>query len=303
MISLKQIAYALAVERSLHFKKAAEDCAVSQSALSSALSEMEKQLGFQIFERDNRKVLVTPLGQQVLDKARSIKVQVDDIHKLAESLKAPLSTPLSIGVIPTIGPYLLPRVLPLLEAQYPGLKLDVVEDQSAELLELVRRGELDAAILALPYDCEGLLAFKFWEEDFYWITAADDELSNYEVIGIDELEQTRLMLLKQGHCLTDHALAACKLAGAGAHSLSATSLATLIQLVAGKMGTTLVPEMALEQLVDANPALARVPLQEPGPHREIAFVVRPNYPALANLELLMQLFRGELERRVSKKRG
>ncbi len=99
------------------------------------------------------------------------------------------------------------------------------------------------------------------------------------------------------------ALAACKLAGAGAHSLSATSLATLIQLVAGKMGTTLVPEMALEQLVDANPALARVPLREPGPHREIAFVVRPNYPALANIELLMQLFRGELERQVPKNSG
>ena len=112
MISLKQIHYALAVERHLHFRRAAEDCNISQSALSTALSEMEKQLGFQIFERDNRKVLVTPLGQQVLERARSIQLQMQDIVKLADSQRQPLSTPMSLGVIPTIGPYLLPRVLP-----------------------------------------------------------------------------------------------------------------------------------------------------------------------------------------------
>ncbi|NNG12062.1 MAG: LysR family transcriptional regulator, partial [Halobacteria archaeon] len=132
MISLKQIHYALAVERHLHFRKAAEECNISQSALSTALSEMEKQLGFQIFERDSRKVLVTPLGKQVLQRARSIELQMQDLNKLAESQREPLSTPLSLGVIPTIGPYLLPRVLPALENQYPHLQLHILEDQSAE---------------------------------------------------------------------------------------------------------------------------------------------------------------------------
>ena len=152
MISLKQVHYALAVERHLHFRRAAEECNISQSALSTALSEMEKQLGFQIFERDNRKVLVTPLGRQVLERARSIELQMEDLKKLADSQLEPLSTPLSLGVIPTIGPYLLPRVLPALQDQYPHLNLDILEDQSAEVLEQLRRGALDAAIIAPTTD-------------------------------------------------------------------------------------------------------------------------------------------------------
>ena len=114
MISLKQLTYALAVERTLHFKKAAEECAISQSALSTALAEMEKQLGFQVFERDNKKVLVTALGREVLEKAKSIKLQMDDLQRLADANKNPLSTPMSIGIIPTIGPFLLPIILPAL---------------------------------------------------------------------------------------------------------------------------------------------------------------------------------------------
>lgn len=295
MISLKQIHYALAVERHLHFKRAAEACNISQSALSTALSEMEKQLGFQIFERDNRKVLVTPLGRQVLDRARSIELQMDDLIKLANAHLKPLSTPLSVGVIPTIGPYLLPRVLPSLQQQYPGLQLDFVEDQSAEVLDQLRRGALDAAIIALPYDCEGLLTFQFWQEDLLWVIHAEDEGAQLERVTVDDLTRSRLMLLKDGHCLTEHALAACKLENVSAHSFSATSLSTLIQLVAGKMGSTLVPKIALEQLVNGNRQLTAIPLDEPGPHRELAIVIRPNYPGLANVEALVQLFREELQ--------
>lgn len=295
MISLKQIRYALAVERSLHFKKAAEACSISQSALSTALSEMEKQLGFQIFERDNKKVLVTPLGRQVLEKARAISLQMEDLQKLGEMQKQPLSTPLSIGIIPTIGPYLLPVVLPAIRARYPDLKLTISEAQSHELVDQVRRGEIDTAILALPYACEGLLSFVFWQENFYWITHIDDELAGKQSISALELDTGSLMLLQEGHCLKDHALAACKLPSAAPHSLSATSLSTLVQLVAGGMGSTLVPEMALPQLVNSNPALARVALDEPGPHRQIAFIVRPNYPMLGNIELLIELLREQLE--------
>ncbi len=294
MISLKQIHYALAVERSLHFKKAAEACNISQSALSTALSEMEKQLGFQVFERDNRKVLITPLGRQVLDRARSVELQMEDIRKLADAQKEPLSTPLSVGVIPTIGPFLLPRVLPALQERYPKLQLDIVEDQTAHVLDLLRRGALDAAIIALPYDTEGFLTFKFWSENLLWVCNTQDPQAQQDCMAVDDLAHAKLMLLKDGHCLTDHALAACKLSDVSAHSFSATSLGTLIELTAARLGTTLVPEIALDQLVLPKTQLAAVPLSEPGPHRELAIAIRPNYPGLANIEALQQLFQEQL---------
>ena len=299
MISLKQIQYALAVERTLHFKKAAENCAVSQSALSTALSEMEKQLGFQIFERNNKQVLVTPLGKQALAKAHEIKLRVDDLMKLGDAQGEPLSSPMSIGIIPTVCPYLLPIVLPAMHHQYPRLDLQISEEQSQLLLEQLRSGDLDAAVLALPYPCEGLLTFKFWQEKFFWITHRDDRRAAQPEIASDELDPDRLMLLKEGHCLKDHALAACHFSDIAEQNLSATNLNTLVQLVANGMGTTLVPAMAVAQLVDINPLLIKVPLAEPGPHREIAFVVRPNYPNLKNIELLMQLFRRELTRQLA----
>lgn len=296
MISLKQIQYALAVEQTLQFKKAADLCSVSQSALSTALSEMEKQLGFQVFERDNKKVLVTPIGRQMLEKARHIKLQVDDLHKLVEQVREPLSSNLSIGMIPTVGPYLLPILLPAVERGYPSLKLNVVEAQSHDLVERLRKGDLDAAILALPYDHEGLLDFPFWQENFYWVAHRDDEHAGQKTIQAKELEPTRLMLLSEGHCLKDHALAACKLKDTASHGLEATSLLTLVQMAAGKMGSTLVPEMALDQLVRPNKDLISIPLSEPGPHRELAFLVRPNYPGLGNIELLIKLLRKALGR-------
>lgn len=298
MISLKQLHYALAVEKTLHFKKAAEACNISQSALSTALSEMEKHLGFQVFERDNRKVLVTPLGRQFLQRARAIELQMEDLRKLVETQKEPLSTPMSIGVIPTVGPYLLPRILPALEANYPRLKLDIVEDQSAEVLDLLRRGALDTAIIALPYACEDLLTFRFWTENLLWVTHRDSARAGQATISVEELQQENLMLLKDGHCLTDHALAACKLENRSNFSFSATSLATLLQLVVGRIGSTLVPEIALEQLVGGNDTLAAVQLSEPGPHRELALVVRPNYPSIGNIEAIRALLQAELGRQV-----
>ena len=303
MISLKQIRYALAVERTLHFKKAAESCAVSQSALSTALSEMEKQLGFQIFERNNKRVLITPLGQQALAKAHQIKLQIDDLLKLGDALGEPLSSPMSLGIIPTICPYLLPVVLPAVHRQYPKLQLQIAEEQSLALVDQVRNGYLDAGVLAFPFRCEGLLTFSFWQEDFYWITHRDDNLASAPKIGTADLDPERLMLLKEGHCLKDHALAACHLSDMAVQNLAATNLNTLVQLVANGMGTTLVPAMATAQLVDINSDLVKIPLAEPGPHREIAFIVRPNYPNLKNIEILMQLFRQELQQQKSRRSG
>ncbi len=296
MVSLKQLTYALAVEQTRHFKKAAEQCAVSQSALSTAIAELESQLGVQIFERDNKRVMVTPLGTQILQKARLIKLELDELYLLARSQSAPLNYPMTIGVIPTIGPYLLPKVLPAVRQQYPDFELTILEEQSHVLVDKVRNGDIDTAILALPYPTDGLHCFEFWQEDFWVVTHRMDALANYKTIDSETLSNSHLLLLKEGHCLRDHALAACKLqASDGNHSLAGTSLYTLIQMVAGRMGITLVPEMAIDHSLTSNPELRLVPLKESGPHRRIAFITRLNYAGVGNIELLMRLFREQLK--------
>ena len=298
MISIKQLTYALAVEKTLHFKKAAELSNISQSALSTALHELEKQLGLQIFERDNKKVLVTPIGKQVLEKAHNIILQVEDLQHLAGSQAAPLSFPLTVGLIPTICPYLLPRILPLLNERYPQAQLNIVEEQSHLLVDMVRRGEIDTAILALPFPCEGLLSLESWQEDFYWVALKGEKYTTRKEITSNELSHCHLMLLKEGHCLKDHILEACNLPAQDANQgFGATSPNTLIQMVLGNLGTTLIPEMAMDPLISQYPSLAAVHLNEPGPHRRIAFLVRPNYSCTSSVEALMEICKGALTRR------
>lgn len=298
MISLKQIHYALAVEKTKHFKKAAELCAVSQSALSTAISELESQLGLQIFERDNKRVLITSAGAQFLEKAAVIKRQMDELYQLGESQKAPLSSPMTIGVIPTIGPFLLPCVLPELRRQYPDFPLKIVEDQSHVLVEKVRSGEIDTAILALPYPVTGLHAFEFWQEDFYILAHNEAQIAKRKKAGSAELKSENLLLLKDGHCLKDHALAACKLdESENSETLAATSLYTLTQLVSAKMGVTLIPQMAVTQLLSEGSDMKAIPLTDTGPHRRIAFVTRLGYIGVNSIELLKKLFNNALEKR------
>jgi len=299
MISLKQITYALAVDEFRHFKKAAEACSVSQSALSSAIAELERLLAVQLFERSNKQVLITPIGIEFLERARQIKIQVDDLCLLAQKPKKPLSYPMSLGVIPTIGPYLLPITLPTVRQEYPDFQLSIAEEQSHVLVDKVRKGELDCAILALPFDTEGLHAFTFWEENFYLVAHQSDPLAKLKQISTGQMQQAQLLLLKDGHCLRGHALAACRLDAMETHvSLEGTSLYTLVQMVAGRMGVTLVPEMALASLITGNPELKAIPLDDPGPHRKIAFICRLNYAGVRNIELLMQLFREKLKESV-----
>lgn len=296
MISLKQLQYALAVEKTLHFKKAAEMCFVSQSTLSTAISELESRLGLPIFERNNKQVFVTPQGQMILNIAREIQIRIDDLNNLAQSQKEPLSHPMSIGVIPTIGPYLLPKVLPLVRQEYPDFQLTLIEEQSQQLIEKLRNGDIDAAILALPFAHEGLHAFEFWQENFSVVAHRSNPLMQNESVKSNELDSCKLLLLKDGHCLKDHALAACKLQSTQVDmSMSGTSLNTLIQMAAGKMGTTLVPDMALDQLIGESSELKSVALSDPGPHRRIAFITRLNYTGINNIELLISLFRRQLE--------
>ncbi|MDG1250208.1 MAG: LysR substrate-binding domain-containing protein [Gammaproteobacteria bacterium] len=290
MITLKQLSYALAAEKTLHFKNAAELCNISQSALSTALNEMEKQLGFQIFERNNKKVLITPIGREVLQYSRNILLQVEELQHLAERNKAALSYPITIGVIPTIAPFLLPKIFPLLNKIYPQAQLTIVEEHSAALIDMVKKGDIDTAILALPFPCDGLLQMEFWQEDFYWITLKDDKNTQQKIASKEEIKQSKLLLLKDGHCLRDNILEVCKLSEtAPSNTLGATSLNTLIQMVLGKLGTTLIPEMALDPLIAQNPLLNAIHIDEPGPHRRIAFVIRPNYTRMTSIEALMEL--------------
>jgi len=297
MISIKQLSYALAAEKTLHFKKAAELCNISQSALSTALSELEKQLGLQIFERDNKKVLITPSGKKVLELARSIILTMEDMQHLACTQKQPLSFPISVGIIPTIAPFLLPKILPALNQQYPQAQLNIVEEQSHVLVDMVKSGEIDTAILALPYPCDGLLCIDFGEEDFYWVALKEDKFAQQKEVTSDELSHCNLMLLKDGHCLKDHILDACKLSEQSVnHRFGATSLNTLVQMVLGKLGTTLIPEMALDQLISQNSALSAVHLNEPSPHRRITFVIRPNYTRMSSIEALVEICKAALKK-------
>ena len=278
MISLKQLHYALAVEKTLHFKKAAEACNVSQSALSTAINALETQLNVTIFERNNKQVLVTNNGELILNKARKVKLELDELLQVAQANTQPFSNPMTLGIIPTIGPYLLPKVLPELRKQYPDFRLRIIEEQSHALVDMVRNGEIDAAVLALPFPIDGLMRFDFWQEDFYWVSHKDLCSSHMQEVTSEELAVEKLMLLKEGHCLKDHALAACSLNSQQQDSdFDSSSLHTLIQMVAGKLGSTLVPQMALDQLIYSESELRAIHLNEPGPHRTISLIIRPNY--------------------------
>ena len=300
MISLKQLHYALAVEKTLHFKKAADACNVSQSALSTAIIELEKQLGTTIFERNNKQVLITNHGQLILKKAKSIKFEIDELLQISQSNKQPFANAMTIGVIPTIGPYLLPKVLPEVRRQHPDFKLRIIEEQSQVLVDMVRRGDIDAAVLALPFPIEGLMSFNFWQEDFYWVSHKDECSNQLKEITSEELEIDKLMLLKDGHCLKDHALAACSMQNDKQDTdFDSASLHTLIQMVAGKLGTTLVPQMALDQLIYNESEIRAIHLNEPGPHRTISLVIRPNYVRVNELTLLRDIFSQELSKKCS----
>ena len=295
MLSLKQIDYALAVAKNLHFKKAADECFISPSTLSNAISDLEAQLEVKIFERSNKKVIVTELGKKILAKARNIKLEVKSIHELAQHNSIGLIHSLSIGIIPTISPYFLPIILPKIKKEFQNLKLKIEEGQSQMLINKVKEGDLDMAILALPYDLEHLISFKFWEEDFFWVSHRLNKNAGKAEIKASELEQSELMLLEDGHCLKDHILDACNISSSTQYTLKASSLNTLIQLVKGEMGTTLVPKMALRELIGNKDKLSISHLNEPGPHREIALITRPNFAGMESIRMLIDFFSRSLK--------
>lgn len=300
MITLRQLEFALAVAKFKHFKRAAEECNISQSALSLGIAELEKQLDTQIFERNNKQVLITPIGADILERATRIFAEVNDLVTRAQSHQTPLAYPMTIGIIPTIAPFLLPKVLPALKENFPNFQLTVVEDQTERLLEKVRYGLIDSAIIALPYATDGLLTFEFWAEEFLAVFAPDHPHANLSKISTEALMDSNLMLLGEGHCLTDHALSVCHLDKRQVkHGFSAASLHTLIQMSLNGMGTTLVPQMAATQIRQQNSQAALIPLDEAAPHRRLAFVTRLNYARVDDVNLLGRLFAETLQQAAS----
>lgn len=266
MITLRQLEFALAVAKHRHFKRAAEDCNISQSALSLGIAELEKQLDTQIFERNNKQVLITPIGEEILTRAQRVFSEINDLTTRAHSHQTPLAYPMTIGIIPTIAPFLLPKVLPSVKQQYPDFRMTIVEKQTERLLEQVRYGHIDTAIIALPYPVDGLHTFEFWQEDFFAVFPSDDAHASLKTIDADELAQVNLLLLGEGHCLTDQALSVCHFERDDMKSsFSDASLNTLIQMAMVNMGTTLIPEMALNQLYRQNQNITAVPLAEERP--------------------------------------
>mgnify|MGYP001433015406 FL=1 len=290
MLTLKQIKYALAVEKNLHFKKAADECFISPSTLSNAITELESYLGVKIFERNNKKVILTSIGREILAKAKKIKLEINSINELAQHSSGFLGSSISLGIIPTISPYFLPLILPKVRKKFSNLKFKIEEGQSQILLDKVSEGDLDMAILALPYDTKDLATFKFWEEDFFWVSNAQDNNVGKAEIKASELENADLLLLEDGHCLKDHILGACNFSSSSRYSLKASSLNTIIQLVKGRMGTTLIPKMALKELIGNKKNFSIAHLNEPGPHREIALVTRPDYAGMDSMNLLINFF-------------
>ena len=207
---------------------------------------------------------------------------------------------MTIRVIPTIDPYLLPKVLPKVRKQYLNFKLKIIEEQSYILVEKVRTGEIDAAILALPYVMEGLMNFDFWQKNFYWICHKDECLQKAHEISSEELEIDKLMLPKEGHCLKEHALAACSLQNRKQDAdFDSASLHTLVQMVAGKFGITIVRHMALDQLTYSESELKAIHLNEPAPHSTIALIIRPNYVRSEALSILQNIFTQQLTHKCS----
>ena len=294
MITLKQINYALSIQKNLHFKKAADECFVSPSTLSNAISEMEAQLGTQIFERDNKKVIVTKSGEEILKKAKEIKIQMQDIYKLGENRNSIGNLSISMGIIPTVGPYFLPLILPELKKKFPNLNLKIIEGQSSQLVSKVKDGDLDIAILALPFELKGLLALKFWKENFHLISHKDGVVKKGKKIKAKNIDTSDLLVLEDGHCLKKHIISACKISTKKEFSMESSSMGTLIQLVAGKMGKTLVPKLAVNQLIESIPSLVETELDEPGPHRELAVIIRPTYTGLQQVEELIEIFKEKL---------
>ena len=266
--TLRQLRYLVAVVDRCHFGQAAAACNVSQSTLSASIQELEELLGAPLLERTKRSVVPTALGRTVAERARGLLKGAEDLMDAGQAARDPLSGRLDLGVIPTIGPFLLPRAMPRLRESFPKLQLYLREDQTARLLERLDSGELDAVLLALPYALGDLEVMDLGEDRFSIVYPAGH-------VPAANIADENLLLLEDGHCLRDQALAACELEGARRNAgFNGTSLHTLAQMVANGLGVTLMPQMALDAGILRGLDVTVRPLVGAVPHRRIGLVWR-----------------------------
>ncbi len=289
--SLKQLEYLTALAETRHFGHAAERCNITPSTLSAGIRDLESVLGVAVAERTKRSVLITPTGQAIADRARQLLRDADDLMVIASAQREPMTGQLRFGAIPTISPFILPNALPAIEAQYPELRLFLREEQTAVLLSRLRDGELDVALIALPYDTEHFAACTLFDDAFQFACHADHPLADRKAISENELADQPLLLLEEGHCLRSHALDACKLHSSHVRvQFEATSLQTLVHMVASGIGVTLLPQMAIDAGMASIPNIRLIPLQTPA-LRQVGLVWRPSSPRVTEFELLAEMFR------------
>lgn len=291
-MNLRDLEYVVALAEHRHFGRAAAACYVSQPTLSTQVKKLEAELGLQLIERSPRQVLLTAAGELVVGRARAILAEVQDIRGIARQAADPRSGSLRLGIFPTLGPYLLPHVVGPVHQRFPDLELLLVEEKTDDLLEQLRAGRLDVAVLALPVHDEGLHAEPLFREEFVLAVPADHPLAGSAPVPTTVLRDYPLLLLSEGHCLRDQALDICHLAGAAERcGFQATSLETLRHMVAAGVGVTVMPELSVAPPVPASPDLALVRFEAPAPYRDIAALWRRTTVYGDVLPELVEVFR------------
>ena len=255
-MNLRDLRYLVAVAEHRHFGRAAEACFVSQPTLSTQLKKLEETLGVMLIERTNRRVMLSPEGEQIVAQAQRILSEVNTLLALSEQLQDPLGGELRVGIIPTIAPYLLPKILRPIKEAFPNLQLQLTEGQTSHITRLLKRGDLDVILLAIPipdlHD-ENVEEFELYAEPFYLAVGESHAKAELQTVTPEDLDGESVLLLEDGHCLRDQALAVCHAhRGVESKSYSATSLETLRQLVGAGMGVTLMPEFAVPLVDRAN---------------------------------------------------
>ena len=289
-LKLKDLRYLVALADQRHFGRAAARCFVSQPTLSAQLKKLETSLGVQLIERVPNNVCLTPVGEEIVARARRIIEASEEVVALAAGKRDPLAGRLSVALLPTIGPYLLPRVLPAIRKSLPRLELRLYEHQTAPLLEKLHAGELDVGILALPVERGGLEVRELYREPFLVALPQHHPLASHETLRVADLRGEQLLLLEEGHCLREQALEVCGRVGASEpQDFRATSLETLRQMVAAGAGVTLLPELAGRGVYRNARGVALRPFARPSPARQIGALWRKSTARRAAIEALTRL--------------
>jgi LysR family transcriptional regulator, hydrogen peroxide-inducible genes activator len=274
-ISIPQLRSLVTVADTLHFGHAADLCGISQPALSAHISQLERTFNAPLIERTTRRVLLTPFGDEVTEQARRVLEQFDTLATLSNTQREPLSGPLHLGVIPTIAPYLLAPALANVRTQRPQLQLYLREEQTDRLIDELHRGQIDIALLALPVTGNGMRSLALGEEEFQLVVPLQHRLAKRKYVHEDDLDGEETLLLEDGHCFRDQALAVC--ARGGAHetsSIRATSISTLVQMTANGLGITLLPRSAVVHEVASAQDVVAIPFARPRPTRTIGLLWR-----------------------------